>query len=93
MVLTTGLATNSQAATGTFSYVQADTGRTITMDDPSDHFCYILSGPVSAVQNGTNSTAILYADANCDPNEFLNAAQPGQTLLFGSVMPQSVRFG
>ncbi|MFI6470123.1 MULTISPECIES: hypothetical protein [unclassified Streptomyces] len=88
-----GLCTDAQAATGSFSYQRADTGGITTIDNPPDHFCFILSGEALSVHNGTNSTAILYEDADCDPNQFLDAAQPGQTLSFGVRLPLSVRFG
>lgn len=90
---TAGLCTDAQAATGSFSYQRADTGGITTIDNPPDHFCFILSGEALSVHNGTNSTAILYEDADCDPNQFLDAAQPGQTLSFGVRLPLSVRFG
>lgn len=92
LVLAMGLTTNSQAATGTFSYQRADTGGFTTLDNPPDHFCFVLSGEAISVHNGTNSTAVLYEDAECDPNQFLDAAQPGQTLSFGVRLPLSVRF-
>lgn len=88
-----GLRTDAQAATGSFSYQRADTGGITTIDNPPDHFCFILSGEALSVHNGTNSTAILYEDTDCDPNQFLDAAQPGQTLSFGVRLPLSVRFG
>jgi hypothetical protein len=85
--------TSAQAATGTFSYVRADTGGTTSIDNPPDQFCFVLSGGAVSAHNGTNSTANLFADAECDPNQFVDAAQPGQTLSFGVNIPHSVQFG
>lgn len=93
LVLTAGPATSSHAATGTFTYVRADTGSIATFDDPPDHFCFFVGGGATSAYNGTNSTAILYTDSFCDPNAFVDAVQPGQTLSFGSQVPMSVQFG
>ncbi len=93
LALTTGLATSAQAATGTFSYVRADTHGVVRFDNPSDGFCFALSGQALSVTNNTNSTALLFADAGCDPNAFIDAAQPGQTRDSGANLPTSVRFG
>ncbi|MEV4438912.1 hypothetical protein AB0K09_07805 [Streptomyces sp. NPDC049577] len=92
LLLTLGTATGSQAATGTLTYVRADTGSTATIDNPSDQFCYFMSNALSA-HNGTNSTATFYADSFCDPGQFLGAAQPGEGITFGSARTMSVRFG
>ncbi|MEU8034264.1 hypothetical protein AB0C13_37730 [Streptomyces sp. NPDC049099] len=92
VMLALGMTTNAQAASGTLTYVRADTGDTSTIDNPPDQFCLFVNDALSA-HNDTNSTATFYADSFCDPNQFLGVAQPGQGVSFGSVHPMSVRFG
>ncbi|GHE10328.1 hypothetical protein [Streptomyces alanosinicus] len=93
LILATALGTSSHAATGTLTYVRADTGGMSSFDDPSDGFCYFVGGGALSAHNDTNSTALFFADSFCDPNQFVGAAQPGQGVTFTSQAPLSVRFG
>lgn len=84
---------SARVATGTFSYTRADGGGFASIDNPANGVCYTLTGGASAVTNGTNVTAELFADDSCDPNQFIDAAQSGHTLQFGVSIPHSVQFG
>ncbi|PXX52762.1 hypothetical protein DFR70_13010 [Nocardia tenerifensis] len=64
--LVIGLATNAQAATGTFRYTHEGGGEG-QWANPPDNVCFPLSEPDN-VDNGTDKTAYLYYGSDCAGN-------------------------
>ncbi|GAA0413149.1 hypothetical protein [Streptomyces luteireticuli] len=88
-VLVTGLATSSQAATGTFTYTTGS-GVEFELNNPVDNACFTLNeGGATGATNGTNRIATLYRDASCQSSVL--SLGPGQNAIFGRP-PQSVMF-
>ncbi|KNB50641.1 hypothetical protein [Streptomyces caatingaensis] len=87
-VLVTGLATSSQAATGTFTYTTGS-GVEFELKDPADRFCFTLNGGATGATNETNGTATVYRDESCQ--DAVLEIGPGQNAIFGRP-PKSVAF-
>ncbi|MGW2597141.1 hypothetical protein [Streptomyces klenkii] len=87
-VLVTGLATSSQAATGTFTYTTGS-GVEFELNNPPDDLCFTLNGGATGATNGTDRIATLYRDASCQSSVL--SLGPGQNAIFGRP-PQSVKF-
>ncbi len=87
-VLVTGLATSSQAASGTFTYTTGS-GVEFELDNPADNVCFTLNGGATGATNGTDGTATVYRDASCQSS--VVTLGPGQNIIFGRPQ-QSVAF-
>ncbi|WP_372408922.1 hypothetical protein [Streptomyces luteireticuli] len=87
-VLVTGLATSSQAATGTFTYTTGS-GVEFELNNPADDSCFTLNSGATGATNGTDRIATLYRDDSCQSSVL--SLGPRQNAIFGRP-PLSVKF-
>lgn len=86
-VLTTGLTTNAQAATGTIRYFGTN-GQEFRILNPADDVCVNLQIRPDLITNDTDKTVSVYFNGNC--STFVTDLLPGQAVAhIGG--PRSVR--
>lgn len=90
LALVTALPTSANAASGTLHYVNVN-GDDFSTDSPVNGECYLLVSGAAHVDNGTDTTATVFADHGCE--EILGPpVPPGTARDFGATVPHSVMF-
>lgn len=80
------------AAFGTFTYVNVE-NEELSISNPMSGECFLLVSGAQHVENGTSTTAILYADRGCE-EPLSPGLPPRQARDFTiSGAPHSVTFG
>ncbi|WP_131739113.1 hypothetical protein [Actinomadura roseirufa] len=90
-VLLTGMATaGTRPASGTFSYVSPESGD-LEINNPQTGECYLLLQGAASAVNGTDTTATIFNDRDCEEGQ--GTMRPGESRTFGEPLPHSVKFG
>lgn len=88
--LFTAFPASASAAGGTLHYVNVN-GDDFATDNPVNGECYLLVSGAVHVDNGTDTTATVFADHGCE--EILGSPlAPGTARDFGVPVPHSVMF-
>ncbi|MGW2227174.1 hypothetical protein [Streptomyces formicae] len=90
LALVTTLPTSASAANGTLHYVNVN-GDDFSTDNPVNGECYLLVSGAVHVDNGTDTTATVYADHGCE-EPLGPPLAPFSARDFGAPVPHSVMF-
>ncbi|MEU1818813.1 hypothetical protein ABZ543_27030 [Streptomyces roseifaciens] len=90
LALFTGLSTSAQAATGDFTYVNANEDD-LTLHNPKNGECFLLVSGARRAANRTNTKATVFAEHGCEGSRL--TMQPNTSMTFGGADPHSVMFG
>lgn len=91
LMLMAGMATPSQAASGTFFYTRADTGRETFLGSTPNNQCLAIPGRARLAHNDTDTNAQLYTDSSC--TSFKASLGSRQQDEYTDPYPAYVRFG